>query len=317
MTVLACDVGGTRIKLGIVESGRILASEIIAAESGRGLAQALPRMTETLRALCSRIGIRPAQCRGVGIGFPALVNCDEGRVLNEYGKYCDAPDQDLGAWARESFDLPLAVDNDARVALLGEWRFGAGMGTRNIAIATFGTGIGTAVAVDGKVLRGPHFQAGVLCGHLIVNAGGRACACGARGCVEAETGSAQLPERARASHGYAECLLAGQERIDYEVVCRGAAKGDAVCLALFHRATTLWGAMCTNMIHAFDLERIVLGGGIMESGGVILPAIREFVEKHANTPWGQVDIVAARQPNTMALAGCEVLVDELINRGRA
>ena len=312
MSVLACDVGGTRIKLGVVEDGQLRGQDMIPAESDRGLAQALPRVTDGLLNLCLQTGVALEDCRGIGMGFPALVDSKRGKVLDEYGKYQDAPDLDLNAWARDSLSLPLAIDNDARVALMGEWAFGAGRGSNNLAIITLGTGIGTAVISEGRMLRGPHFQAGNLCSHLTVEVDGQPCFCGGRGCVEAETGSAHLDQRARSMLGFADSALAPLENVDYAAVCRHAASGDAVASALLQRATKLWGVMCVGMIHAFDLERFVIGGGLMASADVILPPIQRYVDRYANTPWGRVEITSAQYPDHMALLGCEPLVDELL-----
>lgn len=311
MTVLACDAGGTRIKLGVVSDGRLLATEMIPADSRLGLAPALPRMRDALLALCRRAGVEPASCLGIGIGFPALVNSRDGRVINEYGKYRDAPGIDLRAWAGEAFNLPLAIDNDARVGLLGEWRYGAGRGSNNLALITLGTGVGTAVMLDGHMLRGPHFQAGNLCGHFIVAENGNRCACGLDGCVEAETGSAGLAARARRLPGYASSPLAGLDPLAYSTVCEFAARGDPVAAALIDRSVNLWSALCVNMIHAFDLDRIVIGGGVVTNAGRVLEPIREFVARRASTPWGSVQIVPAEQPDFMALLGCEVLVQQV------
>lgn len=312
MSILACDAGGTRIKLGIVDNGCLLADAVLPAESDRGLAYALPRIKDTLLTLCKQVNIDLPACRGIGMGFPALVDSRNGRVLNEYGKYRDAPDIDLKAWASAELGLPLAAENDARIALLGEWMYGSGSGSSNLAIITLGTGIGTAVISEGRLLRGPHFQAGNLCGHFIVNSGGALCFCGAHGCVEAETGSARLEDRLRSMPGFTQSVLAEKDRFDYADVFRSAAQGDAVSAAAVERAIRFWAVLCVNIIHAFDLDRIVFGGGLMADADVILPPIRDFVEKEKNTPQRTVEIRAAEYPDHMALLGCEPLVDELL-----
>lgn len=312
MSVLACDVGGTRIKLGIVDHGQLLASRIVPAESDRGLAQALTLIEGVLKKLCREAGISISGCRGIGMGFPALVNRREGRILNKYGRYLDAPQLDLNAWASERFGLPLAIDNDARLALLGESTCGAGRGSDNLAIVTLGTGIGTAVISGGRLLRGPHFRAGNLCGHLIVNPNGRLCHCGARGCIEVETGSLYLDEHLRRMPGFDKSAISQHSKIDYAVVCQCTAEGDEFATAVLQRATTLWGVLCVNMIHSFDLDRIVIGGGLMASADAILPLICEFVSNSVNCPWGQPQIVAAEHPDHMALLGSESLLHETL-----
>ncbi|MEM9354507.1 MAG: ROK family protein [Planctomycetota bacterium] len=311
MTVLACDVGGSRIKLGVVGGGRILASDVIPADSQLGLAQALPRIALAFDRLQAESGVQVADCCGIGMGFPALVDSRRCKILNEYGKYADAPQVDLSAWAAGTFDLPLAIDNDARLALMGEWTHGAGRGSNNLAIITLGTGIGTAVVLEGRVLRGQHFSAGNLMGHSVVNMGGRECSCGVRGTVESETGSVHLEDRARRVPGFDESALAQCDRVDYAAVCRAAASGDAVAVEVLRQASDIWGALCVNMIQAFDLDRVVIGGGVMESAEIVLPMIQGYVAEHAGTWWGTAEILAAEHPRGMALLGCEALVNEI------
>lgn len=312
MTVLACDLGGTRMKLGIVRHGELVSSKVLPADGT--MAANLPRIQQALLQQCARLGIEPGDCAGVGMGFPSLVDSQTGRVLDEFGKYPGAPRLDLNAWAAEGFGLPLAIDNDARVALLGEWRCGAGRGSDNLAIVTLGTGVGTAVISEGRMLRGPHFHAGNLCGHLVVNPDGAECCCGGWGCIEAETGSARLATRARELPGFDDSPLAEVDRIDYEAVCRLAPQGDPVSQGLLRHAIDIWAILCVDLIHAFDVDRIVVGGGVIASADLILPPLREIVARRTIPSAGRVDIVPAAQPDYMGLLGCEPLVKEKCQR---
>src|SRR5207247_4367241 len=97
-------------------------------------------------------------CGGIAVSFPSLIDVHTGRILAEYGKYADGPQVDLRAWAREALGLPLAIENDARMALIGEWRHGAGRGSDNLVMITLGTGLGTSAVIEGRVLRGKHGQ---------------------------------------------------------------------------------------------------------------------------------------------------------------
>src|SRR5438552_968518 len=126
MTVLACDLGGTRIKLGLIRAGHVLAQENIPAYSDQGLAARLPALAQALRQLASAGNVKLENCWGISVSFPSLVDNRTGRVLTEYGKYRDAPQIDLRDWAKRELNLPLAIENDARMALIGEWRQGAG-----------------------------------------------------------------------------------------------------------------------------------------------------------------------------------------------
>lgn len=314
MTVLAADLGGTRIKLGIVRDGRVLAEQTIDAQAHNGLAQRLPAMQQTLEQMCQPIGIDPAACRGVGIGFPGIVDVPNRRVTAVYGKFDDAIAMDLPAWFHKHWNLPAVLENDARLATLGEWRHGAGRGCDDLVMVTLGTGIGTSVVMNGRIVRGAHGQAGCLGGHLSVKLDGRRCICGNVGCAETEASTAHLDELARAHPDYAASALAELERIDYAAIFRLAAEGEPVATALRDRSLSVWGAVIVSLIHAYDPQRVILGGGIMRSGEIILPAIRRYIDEHAETPWGRVELCPAELADGAALAGAEVLVDELIGR---
>lgn len=313
MTILACDLGGTRIKVGIVCDGRVLASTVEPVLVRNGLAPQLPVLAAAWRRLLAELGLVPSDCAGIAVAFPSLVDVATGRVLSHQGKYADAPDINLRAWARAEFGLPLAIDNDARLALIGEWQAGAGRGCDNLVMVTLGTGLGACAVIEGRVLRGRHGQAGVLGGHMTVCVGGRRCGCGNLGCAEAEASTAFLGEIAAAMPEYAGSPLARVTSLDYAAVFRHAAGGDACALALRARSLQVWSALVVNLIHVCDPERVVLGGGIMASGDVILPAVREYVGRHAHTPWGRVEILPSLLGEKAALIAGEWLVREQLN----
>jgi glucokinase len=116
------------------------------------------------------------------------------KVLTINDKYGDVISLDLEKWAFEHFGVPLEIENDTRAALLGEWKFGNGRGYNDVVLMTLGTGIGTSAVIEGKILRGRHFQAGILGGHFIVNPKGKLCNCGNVGCAEAEASTWNLEE---------------------------------------------------------------------------------------------------------------------------
>jgi glucokinase len=307
---LACDMGGTRIKVGCVHNGRVLAQDVIPAYSDQGLEPRLPALAAAFRKLAAAQGLAPADFSGISVSFPSLVDYATGRILAEYGKYRDAMHVDLRAWAEREFGLPLAIENDARMAMIGEWRYGAGKGCDNLAMMTLGTGIGSSAIVQGNVLRGKHGQAGCLCGHLTVRYGGRPCNCGNIGCAEAEASTVFLAELARSRPDFPKSALAGEPVLDFAAVFRHAAAGDACASAIREHSLLVWSSLAVNLIHAYDPELIIVGGGIMASADVILHAMREHVLRHAHTPWGKVRIAASELGDQAALVAGEWLVGE-------
>jgi len=310
MTVLACDIGATRFKLGLVKNGQVLRQDVFPSHSEQDLGDRLPELADALRRLCRAAGLTVSDCRGLSISVPSVVDCDSGRLLAHYGRFRDMPALDLRGWARRELGLPLALENDARMATIGEWRHGAGRGCDDLVMITLGTGLGTSAVIQGRVLRGKHGQAGCLGGHLTVRYGGRACGCGNLGCAEAEASTAYLAELAKAQPNFAASALAREPVLDFAAVFRLAAKGDSCAQAIRDHSLRVWSSLAVNLIHAYDPELVILGGGIMASADVILPAASEYVRHHAHTPWGKVCVVASELGDSAALVAGEWLLEE-------
>lgn len=304
---LVADTGGTRIKLALMRDGTILGQDSFDARSGEGLAPQLPRIVQGFDSLCRASGIGRDECTAFAMAFPSLIEAPTGRVLASYGKYDDAPQLDLPRWSRETLRLPLVIENDARMALLGEWQAGAGRGSDDLVMVTLGTGIGTAALVEGIVVRGKHGQAGVLGGHFTVQNEGRPCTCGNRGCAEAEASTSALPALAAESPGYSASPLSRSSCVDYASVFRLARERDACAASLKSRAVEIWSSLIVNLIHAYDPQRVIVGGGIMAGASDFFPELERLVLARAHTPWGRVSLVRSELGDAAALFGGEYL----------
>jgi glucokinase len=296
------DLGGTRIKLGLAEDHCLLAELCLDARSHEGLAPQLPRIATAYRSLCETTGTPPDACHILGMAFPSVI-ARTNRIAAAYGKYADAPQLDLAAWAIDELGMQLVIENDARLALIGEWKAGAGNDSNDLVMVTLGTGLGTAALVDGRVVRGRHGQAGVLGGHMTVRCGGRLCTCGNRGCAEAEASTSVVAQVARERADYAVSPLRTAQTADYETIFKLARAGDACAQGLRAEAIEIWSTMLVNLIHAYDPERVIVGGGILAGAKDFLPELERRTHAHAHTPWGRVEIVAARLGDGAALLG--------------
>lgn len=307
MVQFACDLGGTRIKLGLVREGALLARTEIVARPADGFAAALDRIARAKPTLCREAGISDARVTGFALAFPGIIEPITGRVLSApAGKYDDLIGTDAHEIVRRVVGLPAFIVNDANAALAGEWRYGAARGYWNVVMMTLGTGIGTSAIIEGVPLRGQHGQAGCLGGHIPVCVPGAPCCCGNLGCAESEASTWALPERARAYPGFAGSALAKVPALDYRAVFAHAARGDRVAAELRDRALQVWAAVVVSLIHAYDPECVIIGGGVMQSAAEILDAVRTHVARHAWTPWGKVMVAVAALGNDAGLLGAAV-----------
>ncbi len=310
MKALAVELGGAHAECAVVDDQKILASQHLELDSAQGLFSVLPLFSETCRTLLKECRLSVKDCIGFSFSSCGLIDSTRGRVLSTNQKWDDAPSLDLPAWSQREFSLRLKIENDARMALLGEWYAGAARGLQDVAMITLGTGIGGAVMIDGRLLRGKHYQAGNLGGHQPVLFHGRKCTCGNLGCAEAEAAGWSLPLIVREWPGFRESGLAREPRINFEALFRLAAQSDRVAREVRDRCLHVWAAAAVGLVHAFDPEVIIFGGGVMKSAEVILPFIEDYVSRHAWTPWGKVQVRAAELGNQAGLLGAVPLLRE-------
>jgi glucokinase len=305
---IGIDLGGSHATIAVVGDDKLLASHRVSLDSAQPLRPALDVFAAAIRVLLAELRMNASECEGVALGFCGLADARIGRVVSTNKKYEDATSIDFRAWCNQEFGLRFGIENDARMALLGERHAGAARGCDNVVMITLGTGIGGAAMIEGKLLRGKHAQAGCLGGHLPAKVGGRACTCGAIGCVEAEASGWSLPLMAHEWRGFSASGLATAEDINFQALFEFAGAGDQVASEILEYCLKVWATGAVGLIHAYDPELIVMGGGVMRSASVILPSIQHYVNSHAWTPWGKVQVVAAQLGNDAGLFGAVPLL---------
>ncbi|HEY3929082.1 MAG TPA: ROK family protein [Candidatus Koribacter sp.] len=305
---IAIDLGGSHATIAILHDDRLIATHEVSLDSAQPLRPALAIFADAIRRVLAEAKLSPKDCLGIALGFCGLADARIGRVVSTNQKYEDAPSIDFQAWATQEFGLRFAIENDARMALLGERHVGAARGVDNVVMMTLGTGIGGAAMIEGKLLRGKHAQAGCLGGHLLANVRGRQCTCGAIGCLESEASGWSLPIVAREWKGFAESALAKCEVLNFKNVFEAADAGDHIAREIRDYCLQVWAAGTVSLVHAYDPERIVIGGGVMRRSSEIVPFIQNYVNQHAWTPWGKPQVVAAQLGNNAGLFGAEPLL---------
>lgn len=297
MNTIAMDLGGTRVKLGVVSDGRVLESTKMESNSTRGF---LPLALE-LEKICKKWQ-RQYEIDAMGIAFPSLVDTDKKQVLGHNNKFRDCVGFDFPGWVQERFGLPMVLENDANAAALGELGYGAAKDTEDFVLMILGTGIGTAAVMNGGLIRGKHYQAGVLLGHMPLKRGGRPCAgCPGVGCAEAQASTWAL------KHMVAESPLSSplkqEETVNFEVLQRYYNGGDRLAREIFDECCDYWSNCLISLIYAYDPEVVVLSGGVLRWGKELTDRIFQTVDRHAWTPWGKPQLRLAKNPEHSVLLG--------------
>ncbi len=305
MYTIGIDMGGTWVKIGLISSGEIMDVTIMPAYSSEGLKAKLPDIQNAIDQLLLQNKVQQNQLTGITMAFPGIVDTNNSRALSTNGKYDDACEIDLKGWCMENWNLPFYMDNDARMATIGEWKYGAGRGLENMVMMTIGTGIGTGVVIDGRVLYGEHFQAGSLGGHFVIDYKGRKCSCGNVGCVEALSSSFFLKTIIKEHPALSDEFKSGNDRHTFKDIFTLASTGNKDALLLSRECMDIWSAAIVSYIHAYDPQIVVIGGGVMKSENIILPYIREKVGKLAWCPTEKVRIVASVLGDNAAVMAAE------------
>ena len=316
MAVWAADVGGTNIKLAIVDRGRILRMREIAANPAAGLRRAMDRIAPVWLELCEQTGIAESAITAIGLAIPAIVAPESGKIWAvPGGKFADAPKFKLAAWIDKQFRKPAYWCNDAHAALAGEIKYGVARGVKNVGMITLGTGVGTAVVMQGNALTGTHGLAGNAGGHNTLDAGGGRCGCRNIGCVEMQASSWVLPAQAADSPLFSQSALAAEATITYEAVFRLAGKGDLLARQLRAHALKIWAITATTLIHNYDPELLVIGGKIAQRADVIVPYMHKFIRAHCWAKWN-VPVRPAALGNEAGIKGIAYLAAKDAKRSR-
>lgn len=310
MKAVSIDLGGTHATVALVEDRAILHSEEISLDRTNGFSAVLPLLAGSARNLAANAGLSRSDFGGCALSFCGLADSATGRVLSTNQKYDDAPGLDLPAWCQQELGLPFKIENDARMALLGECYAGAAFGSGDVVMITLGTGIGGAAMMNGKLVRGKHVQGGCLGGHLPAQFNGRRCTCGAIGCAEAEASGWALPLVAKEWPCFSSSALALEPEVNFKALFTLAEQGDSVAVAIRDRCLHVWASLSVGLIHAYDPEVIVFGGGVMRGGDVIIKFVQEYVSQNSWTPWGTVKVKAAELGNHAGLLGAIPLLTQ-------
>lgn len=312
--LLALDFGGTKLSAAIAARGNQewLARRRIfttATTDGPGEYRA---MLEIARQLIAEVG-RPL---AIGVSFGGPVDARQGivRLSHHVANWEEVP---LQHNLEIEFDLPVAIDNDANVAALGEFRFGAGHGCQNLLYLTVSTGIGGGWIIEGRPYVGSEGMAGEI-GHTIVHPGGLLCACGRRGCLEAEASGLGIANRAKsylAGSGmkaeYLRQLATGDpDHITAKMVSQAAAKGDELSQKILTESAQRLGLGLGNALNLMNPDRVILGGGVTKSGEYWWQVVRQVARANA-LPEIRVDIIPAALGDDAPLWGAIALAEGL------
>jgi glucokinase len=282
INVVGGDLGGTRFRIALADSsGKLLHRSGIRTEASRGQAAVLERIKGSIR---DTIALARGPVGAIAIAAPGPLDPWKGIIYRPP----NLPGWDevhLKEILEDAFGIPTHVGNDANLAAMAEWRFGAGRGSSHVVYVTVSTGVGGGVIDRGQLLLG--FCGGAAeVGHMTIDVNGPRCNCGNYGDLEALASGTAISRRAvesiKAGHESRIVELAGGlEKVAAEHVVEAARQGDAVALEVLHRAGYYLGVGVANLMMLYDPEVIVLGGGVMNAKDLLFAEMHRAIEERA------------------------------------
>ncbi|HHW01446.1 MAG TPA: ROK family protein [Thermoanaerobacterales bacterium] len=314
MYFVGSDLGGTNIATALVnERGEVLKKDKRATEAKKGPEHIIRNMIDAIYRVSSDIGI--GSITGIGLGIPGLVDIDKGMSLFA-GNLGWENIPVMEEFKREFPSLPIFMDNDVRVATLGEKYFGAGRGVDNLILITLGTGVGSGIIINGKLYRGKTYSAGEI-GHTTIFKDGLYCNCGNRGCLEVYASAPGIARRARdyirAGHFTVMAGMVGNDisKITAEVVSKACDMGDRLAMTVMEETAEILGIGIANYIDIINPEMVIIGGGVSLAGDKLFEPLRKTVRRRTMRNAGEkVRIVPAELKDESGMVGAAALAME-------
>ncbi len=299
MVYIAVDLGGTNIRVARCNAeGQILARVGYPTRPEEGVEAVIARIIRAIQEVWP--AGEPVEAMGVGV--PGPLDPRTGVVLTAPNLgWENVP---LADRLREAFHVPCFVGNDANLAALGEWQYGAGRGHEHLVYLTISTGIGGGVITHGVLLEGAH-GLGAELGHIVVEArDGPRCGCGQTGCLEAMASGTAIARMAREAWARGDPVpWADPSAVTAADVAKAAAQGDPVAGAIMDRAAFYLGVGIASFWHIFNPTLVILGGGVMKAGDWFLEKIRAYARERAMTPDYVTPIVRTALGDHVGLLG--------------
>jgi glucokinase len=312
LPVLALDIGGTKLAVAVVtEDGRTHGLAVEPTRRDEGPQVILRRLFDMGHRAMASAGIGEVAAIGISCGGP--LDSEAGILVNplHLPGWLDVPIVDL---AERDFGVPAVLANDASVAALAEFRYGAGRGTGTMLYLTVSTGIGGGAVINGQLHHGAAGNGGEF-GHVLVESNGRPCLCGRSGCLEAYASGTNIAVRAREAVAAAtvESTLARLPEIRAEHVSAEAAAGDTIARQVWDETTRLLAVAITDLVNVLEPDLVVLGGGVTRSGAALIDPIRESVLRDAMVPAARaVQVELAALGDVVCVVGAAALAFDAV-----
>ncbi|MDO7907919.1 ROK family protein [Paenibacillus sp. JX-17] len=307
--IIGVDLGGTNIKAAVLNSMlEPICERKVPTGAAQGSQHVLSNIRDVVEDMLTAERISSDAVLGMGLGIPGLLDPVEGISIfsPNFPEWEHVP---VVEEMNRVFAFPSYIDNDVRVHMYGEWLHGAGIGCQNLLLITLGTGLGSAVVANGRMVYGATASAGEI-GHMNMYRIGRPCRCGSTGCLGRYVSAVGMV------HTLTEKLEQGRQSvisdwvhgwkadITAEMISQAYDLGDPLAVEVMHETGELLGYGLANAINLLNPERILIGGGMAAAGERLLHSVRTAINEHALAlPCQACQVLTAQWGNQAGVKG--------------
>jgi glucokinase len=310
---IGVDFGGTKIAAGVVniETGRLVGTGRKKTRAAQEQDDIVKRISAVIDEALGDANVNPKDIRGIGIGAAGMVNRQKGILL--IGPNLGLNDLAIAEPLSDHFKLPCRLGNDAEVATLGEYHFGAGRDCKNFVCIFVGTGIGAGIIHDGKPYFGASSTAGEI-GHIVIQPDGRECGCGSFGCLEAHASRTAiaktiLSELQRGADSVVRDKIDSARTLRSKALAQAIESGDELVTWAVTQAARYCGLGIASIINFYNPERIILGGGVIEAIDLYFDVAKEAARRRVIRPaTRKLDIVKTELGDYAGIIGAALLM---------
>lgn len=279
---IGLDIGGTSIKAVLTDAkGNVFNSKSVPTASDS--AAIIDDITVLIENICFEKDIKLSKIKAIGAGIAGAVDASAGKIIMSPNIHC-LDKFNFSKKLEEKLNKPVFIENDAAVALLGEWWLGNGNKYNDWIMLTLGTGIGGGAVVNGTLLSGRDGFAAEF-GHIILDYNGNQCGCGSQGCFETYASATALVniaakklKKEKKGSAYKRSI---REAVTSKMIYEEAIKGDPVSLEIFDEVGFYLGLGISSLINTFNPEAVIIGGGLSRAKKLLLPKVKEVVKERA------------------------------------
>lgn len=312
MYTIGIDLGGTNIVAAVVdEKYNIIEKSKTPTAMPRTPEEIFDDIARVAKEAVEKSGLTMDEIESIGLGTPGTANADGVIEFANNLNFDHVPAREM---LRERLgDKPIYVANDANCAALGEAYAGCGNGSKNFIAVTLGTGVGSGVIVDGKIVTGVNY-AGGECGHMVIVVDGEPCTCGRKGCWEAyASATALINQTKKAMEEYPDSImhqLAEEEgKVSGKTAFDAMRHGDIAGIKVVDQYVKYIACGLINLVNALQPEIICVGGGICNEGETLLRPLRRYIEAERYSVYSkmQTKIMKAELGNDAGIIGAAIL----------